>query len=131
MAAALSTRYLVVGGGVAGTSCVDELCRVDPTASVTLISGSGSTRGVTNYVKLTDALESFDVEDVALSTLQERYPNLRCVVGVVVGLEEMRVRLSDGRSIQFESVCICTGAAPRVLFEHPSVLCIRDKEVGR
>lgn len=31
-------RYVVVGGGVAGVCCAEELCRLCPEASVTLVS---------------------------------------------------------------------------------------------
>ena len=125
-------RYLVVGGGVAGVSCAEELCRVDPTASVTLVSGSSSARGVTNFVKLTDALESFDVEDVALSVLQSRHDNLKCRVGIIAAVDydaKVAYIADGGGCIAYDRMCVCTGAAPRPLVDaSPLVLCIRDTE---
>lgn len=32
------TRFVVVGGGVAGVCCAEELCRLCPDAAVTLVS---------------------------------------------------------------------------------------------
>ena len=126
------TRYLVVGGGVAGVSCAEELCRANPAASITLLSSCTSFRGVTNYVKLTDVLETFDVEDIAHSTLQSKHPNLSCFIGIVSALDRLTktVVLSDGRIINYDRICICTGAIPRTILSSPNVVCIRDIEVG-
>lgn len=33
-------RYVVIGGGIGGVCCVEELCRLCPTDQVTLISAS-------------------------------------------------------------------------------------------
>lgn len=43
-------HFVVVGGGVAGVACVEELCRVcEPEARVTLISASLIVKGVRSY----------------------------------------------------------------------------------
>jgi len=39
-------HVVVVGGGVAGVSCAEEVLRVDDDATVTLISGSATIKGV-------------------------------------------------------------------------------------
>jgi NADPH-dependent 2,4-dienoyl-CoA reductase/sulfur reductase-like enzyme len=33
-------RYVIIGGGIAGVCCVEELCRLRPADTVTLISSS-------------------------------------------------------------------------------------------
>jgi len=70
-----ANRFLVVGGGVAGVTCAEELCSLNPSYRVTLVSSSSSARGVSNYLKLSHALETFDVIDVALSSLQDTHEN--------------------------------------------------------
>ena len=46
-------RYVVLGGGVAGVACCEELCRVlaaarDPADSVVLVASAASVKRVTN-----------------------------------------------------------------------------------
>jgi NADPH-dependent 2,4-dienoyl-CoA reductase/sulfur reductase-like enzyme len=89
--AAERRRFVVVGGGVAGISCAEELARLDPTASIVLLSASRSVKGVRvlagwscrgdrvrtmsgaprrargllaqvhNYVRISDNLDDFEV----------------------------------------------------------------------
>ena len=129
--AAPAPHFVVIGGGVAGVSCAEELCRVAPTSSITLISSSTSARGIANYVKVTDALESFDVEEVSLSSLQSRHPNLQCRSGVVIAVDPSKrcILLLDGSVVKYDRLCVCTGAVPRTLLRHPLVLSIRDTQV--
>ena len=37
---AAAARYVVVGGGVAGVCCAEQLCRLRPDAHVVLVSAS-------------------------------------------------------------------------------------------
>jgi glycine/D-amino acid oxidase-like deaminating enzyme len=72
--------YVVIGGGIAGVTCAEELASLLPTAKILLLSASEVLKGVcsckrvgvrwrvtqclpqiTNYIKLTDHIEDFDV----------------------------------------------------------------------
>jgi NADPH-dependent 2,4-dienoyl-CoA reductase/sulfur reductase-like enzyme len=145
-------HYVVVGGGVGGIACVEELCRVlrmraedegtAPSSTVTLVSASATIKGVTHFVKVSDALETFDLEDKALSSLQEEYGDgglLKVVHGLVAAVDPVAHTLtvvppspsppsapSQSRTISFDKLCVCTGAAPRLLVRHPLVVGLRD-----
>jgi heterodisulfide reductase subunit A-like polyferredoxin len=44
--ALVNMPYVVLGGGVAGVACAQELCRVAPAADVVLVSASATVKGV-------------------------------------------------------------------------------------
>ena len=52
---------VVVGGGIAGVSCAEELAALCPDDHVTLVSASAVLKGATNVVRLTEHLDDFDV----------------------------------------------------------------------
>ncbi len=54
-------HVVVVGGGVAGVTCAEEVARLSPTARVTLVSASSVLKGITSRVRLTARLEELDV----------------------------------------------------------------------
>lgn len=53
--------YVVIGGGIAGVSCARELSRLAPSAAITLVTASSQLKETTNYVRLSDTLEEFEV----------------------------------------------------------------------
>jgi len=59
-AESIGTKYVIVGGGVAGVSCLQELeALCEPGDSITLISASPVLKVASNVVKLTKTLEQF------------------------------------------------------------------------
>lgn len=61
-AASSLPHIVVVGGGIAGVTCCQELASTGA-ARVTLIAPGGLLKGAKNVVKLTRRLETFDGED--------------------------------------------------------------------
>lgn len=43
-------RYLVLGGGVAGVCCVEELCKLCPQDSVSLVSNGNALKVITAWL---------------------------------------------------------------------------------
>ncbi|CAI7993479.1 Pyridine nucleotide-disulfide oxidoreductase domain-containing protein 1 [Geodia barretti] len=124
-------RYVVVGGGVAGVSCAEELARLSPESQVTVVSDSPLIKAATNVVQQSRVLETFDVEQKQGSYLEQRYGNVTVLAAHVTSLihKEKVVETSDGRRIPYDKVCICTGAKPKLIAEgHPRVIGIRDTE---
>lgn len=131
---------VVLGGGVAGVAAVEQLAALHRTdMHITLVSASPTVKGVANYVKLSDALESFDLTELDLATLARGREDAVTVmlgtaarVEVAAGAKGGVVHLSDGRSVAFDRLCVATGAVPRlILRDHPRVLGLRDSQVGR
>ena len=83
-------HFVVVGGGVAGVACVEELARVAaPGDVVTLVSASRSVKGVAHYTRVSDALERFDLTELPLESLPCGRAHVR-VVHASVGAVDAR-----------------------------------------
>jgi NADPH-dependent 2,4-dienoyl-CoA reductase/sulfur reductase-like enzyme len=124
-------RYVVVGGGVAGVSCAEELARLSRESLVTVVSDSPLIKAATNVVQQSRVLETFDVEEKQGSYLEQRYGNVTVLSAHVTSLihKEKVVETSDGRRIPYDKLCICSGAKPKLIAEgHPRVIGIRDTE---
>eukprot|EP00959_Pyramimonas_sp_CCMP1952_P117188 2449489-Pyramimonas_sp.AAC.2 len=63
-------QYIIVGGGVAGVCCVEELCRLCPNDHITLVTATDYIKGVDNVVRVTENLEEFEGTVSASGTLR-------------------------------------------------------------
>lgn len=92
-------RYVVLGGGIAGVCCAEEICKLCPKDGIVLVSSDNTLKviikfdllpiafhvstarttcmqGVGNVVKYTDNLESFESKPIwAYASLQRTDPN--------------------------------------------------------
>ena len=121
-------RYVILGGGVAGVACLEELLRAAPDADVTLVCAAPSVKAVANYLKISDVLESFDLEELPLAALAAARPNVKPVRGVATAVDAAArvVRLADGRALPYDRLCVAAGAVPRSVAACPLVVTLRD-----
>lgn len=80
-------------------------------------------------------LESFDVDEVHLRSLESEYEGkLKVIFAEVRKINPKRkLVLFEDSSIEplrYEKICICTGSYPRTFIDHPLVHGIRDVEVS-
>lgn len=117
---------VVVGTGVAGTSCALELKRVGR-FDVLLIAAEETCKDATLVSKITPHLEQFYATEKGLEDVSS---SVRVRRGVASGLDVERkaLLLRDGTSIKYKKLCICTGARAKKILEHPRVLTIRDTD---
>ncbi|KAG7495904.1 pyridine nucleotide-disulfide oxidoreductase domain-containing protein 1 isoform X1 [Solea senegalensis] len=123
--------FLVVGGGIAGVTCVEQLSFQIPSAEVALITAGPHIKAVTNYKQVSKTLEEFDVEERPSSVLEEKFPNLTVIHSAVKSLhtQSHSVETADGRVFGYEKLCICSGGRPKLLTQdNPYVLGIRDTD---
>ncbi|XP_067124737.1 pyridine nucleotide-disulfide oxidoreductase domain-containing protein 1 [Centruroides vittatus] len=123
--------FVIVGGGIAGVSCAEQLCMLNPNESVALVSSSSLVKAASNVQQITQTLQSFDVEEKKGSFLEALYPNLKVVFLPATGLnaEKKELYLEENCIIKYEKLCICTGATPKIIAkDNPYVLGIRDTE---
>jgi pyridine nucleotide-disulfide oxidoreductase domain-containing protein 1 len=98
----LKAAYVVVGGGIAGVSCVETLSTLTQ-EGVLLVSGSDVVRAVTNVEQLTQSLVNFDVKEKSAQELEAGNPGLRVITGVAVTAldpELKQLTLGDGRFVK-------------------------------
>eukprot|EP00877_Chromochloris_zofingiensis_P014973 jgi/Chrzof1/972/Cz01g35100.t1 len=68
------------------------------------------------------------VVEKRLSSLD--YPNLRVINSVVtdVDTDQQLIKLQSGDQVQYDKLCIATGAVPKTIAHHPHVITLRDSE---
>ncbi|KAM4569448.1 pyridine nucleotide-disulfide oxidoreductase domain-containing protein 1 [Odontesthes bonariensis] len=124
-------QFVIVGGGIAGVTCVEQLSSQIPSADVALITAGPHIKAVTNYKQVSKILEEFDVEEQPSSVLEEKFPNVTVIHSAVKSLhtQSHAVETTDGRVFGYEKLCICSGGRPKLLTQdNPHVLGIRDTD---
>ncbi|XP_077565831.1 pyridine nucleotide-disulfide oxidoreductase domain-containing protein 1 [Stigmatopora nigra] len=124
-------KFVVIGGGIAGVTCVEQLSYSLPSDDVALITAGAHIKTVTNYKQVAKVLEEFDVEEQPASVLEEKYSNLTVIHSPVKRLHTQShlVETEDGHIYGYELLCICSGARPKLLsHDKPYILGIRDTD---
>ncbi|KAL0962708.1 hypothetical protein UPYG_G00344310 [Umbra pygmaea] len=126
-----SFKFVVVGGGIAGVTCAEQLASQMPSADVALLTAAPLIKAVCNFKQVSKTLEEFDVEEKPSSVLEGKYPNLRVIQSAVTALHAQQHTLLtlNGLEIHYEKLCICSGGRPNLLtHDNPHVLGIRDTD---
>ncbi|XP_062863038.1 pyridine nucleotide-disulfide oxidoreductase domain-containing protein 1 [Trichomycterus rosablanca] len=124
-------RFVVVGGGIAGVTCAEQLAFQFPDEDVALLTAAPLVKTVSNFKQLSKTLEEFDVEEQPSSVLEKKYPNLNVIHSAVRVLhaEQHKLQTEDGQIFHYEKLCLCTGAKPKLLIrDNPHILGIRDTD---
>lgn len=129
----LNTTYLVVGGGIAGVTCVEALAILNPEETLVMITASSLVKNVSNVSFFAKTVVKFDVNETEASSLQRIHPNLNIVYDSLqsVDTKNKLVRTSKGVIIKYDVICICTGGIPKLISDSSKskrVLGIRDTE---
>lgn len=133
-AAAVRGHFVVVGGGIAGVTCAEQLSLQFPDDVVYLVTAAPLIKAVTNVKQVLRTLEEFDVEEQTSAALQAQYPNIKVVHSAVKELQadQQTVVMEDGTRYRYEQLCVCAGARPRLIEKgNPYVLGIRDTDSAR
>ena len=122
---AIEFDIVLVGGGIAGVTCVESLLLIKPNISICLISATPCVKSTTNVVSLGHIMEKFDVIEQDKSEFQHRFPTVNFVHGEVMNCDiaekevfyrnfckdaELKVE-----SVQYKKLCLCTGGQPNVV----------------
>lgn len=108
-------RYVVVGAGPAGVTTVENLRRQDPEGTILLIGGEQEppySRMAIPYM----LVGKVDEEGTYLRQQENHFLNLdvkyQHALVTRVDAAEKRIQLNDGSAIQYEKLCLATGARP-------------------
>ena len=110
---------VVIGGGIAGTTCAVELRQylthsgvaVGNECPVTLINPSSMLTVGTSASRLSRTLEWVSISEISASEWSSE-ATIKYVKGRATFLTEREITLSDGHRIPFRVCCIATGASP-------------------
>ncbi|XP_049639774.1 pyridine nucleotide-disulfide oxidoreductase domain-containing protein 1 [Suncus etruscus] len=124
-------KLVVVGGGIAGVTCAEQLAVQFPSEDILLITASPVIKAVTNFKQVSKVLEEFDVEEQPSTMLENRFPNIQVIESGVKQLksEEHCLLTEDGGEHFYKKLCLCAGAKPKLICKgNPYVLGIRDTD---
>lgn len=129
----IRTTYLIVGGGIAGVTCVETLAILHPEASLALVTASSLVKNVSNVSFYAKTIVKFDVNETEASSLQKIHPNLKIVYDSLkhVNTKSKLATTDGGVIIQYEVLCVSTGGIPRLISDSNKskrILGIRDTE---
>ncbi|GIX78697.1 pyridine nucleotide-disulfide oxidoreductase domain-containing protein 1 [Caerostris extrusa] len=127
----MEAAFVIIGGGISGVSCAEQLTIEEPEADVILISASPLVKVARNINKISERLEEFDVEEESHTYLERHNPNCKVVTASVTEINDKKhaIYLSNKQIVRYKQLCICTGAVPKVISENKSfILGIRDTE---
>lgn len=113
-------QFLIIGGGIAGVSCAEIINFLLPNESIIILTESSLIKSVTNLVQLGRYSTRFDVEEIIAKNFEK--PNVEVLTDQLVSIESKNKigNTKNGLKIKYTSLCLCTGARPKVI-HHPSV----------
>ncbi|XP_068627824.1 pyridine nucleotide-disulfide oxidoreductase domain-containing protein 1 [Battus philenor] len=129
----MKVSYLVVGGGIAGVTCVETLAILHPEEPLAIITASSLVKNVSNVSFYAKTIVKFDVCETEASSLLKIHPNLNIIYDSLKYLDtKQKLATTDGgQTIQYEVICICTGGVPRLISDSNKcdrILGIRDTD---
>lgn len=125
--------YVIVGGGIAGVTCVETLAILHPEESLMLITASSLVKNVSNVSFYAKTIVKFDVNETEASSLQRIHPKLTIIYDSLKHIDTTNkyVTTYSGQIIHYNVICICTGGIPKLISDSNNckrILGIRDTE---
>lgn len=123
--------FVVIGGGIAGVSCVEGFSVCAPNETIILITSSSLIKTITNFVPLTKMLAQFNIEEVNSDKLTSTYSNVSVLKDTVMSIDSVNhtVHAQSGKTIKYKKLCICSGAIPKMIpIDSEFVIGIRDTD---
>lgn len=127
----MEATYVVVGGGIAGMSCVEQISAFDPDSSIVMVSASPLIKTVTSVTPLTKMLVEFSVEEKSYEDMSSLYPSLTVIIDPAVTINSTNHLLTtaSGTVIKYKKLCLCSGASPKIIADRNElVIGIRDTD---
>uniref|UniRef100_A0A915ITQ8 Pyridine nucleotide-disulfide oxidoreductase domain-containing protein 1 n=1 Tax=Romanomermis culicivorax TaxID=13658 RepID=A0A915ITQ8_ROMCU len=123
-------RYVVVGGGIAAVSCVEELSSLDSESEIVLISASKVVKAVSNVRQTGHVMEEFDVVEKAAEDLSTKRNNVSVIFDYCCRIDSDRseVHMKNGLILKYDKICLATGGRPKLISDSEFVVGIRDTE---
>ena len=126
----MKVTFAIIGGGIAGVSCAEQLAYLAPEESILLISATSMVKKVTNLNRIAQILNTFDVEERDKEALENDHSNLNVLQGHVIEIDSKKreIILKSGEIICYQYVILCHGARPKLLSNDSFIFGIRDTE---
>lgn len=111
-------RYVIVGNGIAGTTCAETLRKLDPNCKITIVAAEPYP--LYNRVALPRFLKGIVREEkVFMRTLEQHREKgidlLTCTVAQHLDTNEQLLYLDNGQILPYDALLIATGGRPNKL----------------
>ncbi|GBP16991.1 Pyridine nucleotide-disulfide oxidoreductase domain-containing protein 1 [Eumeta japonica] len=128
-----NATYVVVGGGIAGVTCVETLAILHPEESAVIVTASSLVKNVTNVSFFAKTIVKFDVTETEAESLKKIHPNLKIIYDSLKSIDtKTKCIITDGgQVIHYKCVCICTGGVPKLISDAKTckrIIGIRDTD---
>jgi len=115
-------RYVIIGGGIAGTTAAEELRKLDNTAEITLVSEEQ--HAIYSRVLLPHYIKGIIPRERVFLKKETWYDDqriewLRGEIVTTLDVKNKFVRISTGREIEYDKLLIATGSTPRTVLDDP------------
>ena len=122
--------FVVIGGGIAGVSCVEQLIHLCPNESVILVTATSMIKSVTNLSQLSQIIQTFDVQEENGENFAKTHENLKVVQGQVKSIDSVKqeIQVDQDLKIKYTYVILCHGARPKLFQDSKYIYGIRDTE---
>lgn len=121
----MEATFVVVGGGIAGISCVETLAFLEPEEPIILISESSLIKTVTNLHAITRTLTEFEIKETTSDYLSSKYLNITVLHDKLVEINDVEHHiLTVNHQVKYKYLCLCMGAQPNLISQaeqHPEV----------
>ncbi|CAD5117421.1 DgyrCDS6190 [Dimorphilus gyrociliatus] len=122
-------KFVVIGGGIAGVTCVETL-ETSNDDRILLLTASPLVKVIQNFKQISKVIEEFDVTEKKALELEQTCKNVTVHQEVVDNIDfDNKIISTKRKKFKYEYLCICTGGKPKLIAENnPYVIGIRDVE---
>ena len=125
-----TATFVIIGGGIAGVSCIETIQYLHPNESIILLTESPLIKTVTNLVPLGKCITRFDIKETDSNALGENVQVITDRMCTIV-TKEKTIHTIQNRKIHYNYLCLCNGARPKLIDQatkNPYIIGIRDTE---
>ncbi|CAI5441096.1 unnamed protein product [Caenorhabditis angaria] len=127
-------HFVVVGGGIAGVNCSMEILRSTPDKNiqVTLISANQHVKTITNWYKIGQFMENFEISESQQPLTSDK--RFQLIYDTVISWkpDEKFLILKENGEFSYDKLCISTGARSICQFSNlKNVKTLRDTDTAK
>ena len=114
----MGNPIIVIGGGIAGICCIQQLAEDLPTTEILLITSSNLVKVINNIERFGLNLVRFNVDTQNLDQFKTNYPNVKVLIDKVINLDSKTKQIKLLKSdlvLNYDKLAICIGASPKSL----------------
>lgn len=86
---------LIIGGGIAGITCIETLHLMDIDLKMGLITSTDTVKSVTNLHRITKLIEDFEVSEKSTDEVSQRIPTVTIIKAIVDFIKLYHIQIPE------------------------------------